>query len=79
LLSEKIFPTSTLHRHDSQKISSKYSKIKSNNHKDISLEEFKLGRKLGKGRFGNVYLAQHKINNFSLAIKIINIKQLKEA
>jgi serine/threonine protein kinase len=35
--------------------------------------------KLGKGRFGNVYLAMHKLTKFSLAIKIVNKKQLKKS
>jgi serine/threonine protein kinase len=27
---------------------------------NLSIKDFQLGRKLGKGRFGNVYLAQEK-------------------
>lgn len=38
-----------------------------------------MGKKLGKGRFGNVYLAQDKLTKFSLAIKVINRRQLKES
>lgn len=44
---------------------------------ELSIECFNLGRKLGKGRFGNVYAAQEKSSNLMLAIKIINKKQLK--
>lgn len=47
--------------------------------KEISIEDFDLGKKLGKGRFGNVYLAQEKRSKFSLAIKVINRRQLKES
>jgi len=36
-----------------------------------------LGRKLGKGRFGNVYMAEYIHAKFILAIKIVNKKQLK--
>lgn len=38
-----------------------------------------MGRKLGKGRFGNVYLAQEKSTGFAVAIKVINRRQLKES
>lgn len=44
---------------------------------ELTIKDFQLGRKLGKGRFGNVYLAQEKETRYALAIKIINIKQLK--
>jgi len=36
-----------------------------------------MGKKLGKGRFGNVYSVKDKETNFVLALKIINKKQLK--
>jgi serine/threonine protein kinase len=36
-------------------------------------EEFKLGRILGKGRFGNVYLAKNNQTNSIYAAKQINI------
>lgn len=50
-----------------------------NTKKELTIKNFDIGRKLGKGRFGNVYVAQDKATKFTLAIKIINIKQLKEA
>ena len=35
---------------------------------------FELGRKLGKGRFGDVYMARDIVSGFALAIKVINKK-----
>lgn len=40
---------------------------------------FELGRKLGKGRFGDVYMAREIRTGFALAIKVINKKELKES
>lgn len=52
---------------------------------DLDLEKFKredfeFGAKLGKGKFGNVYLAREKSTNFIVAIKVLNkntIRSLK--
>lgn len=35
-----------------------------------SLEEFDIGRPLGKGKFGNVYLAREKKSKFIVALKV---------
>lgn len=40
---------------------------------------FEVGRKLGKGRFGDVYMARHIKSGFALAIKVISKKELREA
>lgn len=45
----------------------------------FGMHRFRLGKKLGRGRFGNVFSAEDKETGFVLAIKIINKKQLKEA
>ena len=39
-------------------------------------EEFKLGKVLGKGRFGNVYKAQHLSTGFVCAVKQISLAQM---
>ena len=36
-----------------------------------SLEDFTLGKPLGKGKFGNVYLAKQKKTNFPVALKVL--------
>jgi len=35
-----------------------------------SLEAFDIGRPLGKGKFGNVYLAREKQSKFIVALKV---------
>ncbi|NWI93524.1 AURKA kinase, partial [Pitta sordida] len=44
-----------------------------------SLDDFEIGRPLGKGKFGNVYLAREKQSQFILALKVLFKKQLEEA
>lgn len=44
-----------------------------------SLRDFEIGKALGKGKFGHVYLAREKRSNFIVALKIIYKKELEEA
>uniref|UniRef100_A0A8C7ZQ18 non-specific serine/threonine protein kinase n=1 Tax=Oryzias sinensis TaxID=183150 RepID=A0A8C7ZQ18_9TELE len=44
-----------------------------------SLEDFDIGRPLGKGKFGNVYLARERQTKFILALKVLFKKQLERA
>ncbi|KAL0594661.1 Aurora kinase A [Plecturocebus cupreus] len=44
-----------------------------------SLEDFEIGRPLGKGKFGNVYLAREKQSKFILALKVLFKAQLEKA
>ncbi|CAL8402885.1 unnamed protein product [Arctogadus glacialis] len=44
-----------------------------------SLENFDIGRPLGKGKFGNVYLARERQTMFILALKVLFKKQLEMA
>lgn len=40
------------------------------------LKNFEVGRALGKGKFGNVYLAREKKSKFIVALKVLSKKQL---
>ncbi|EGR33859.1 protein kinase domain protein [Ichthyophthirius multifiliis] len=44
-----------------------------------SLDNFQIGKCIGRGRFGNVYMARHKQSNMLVAIKQINKKNLSES
>ncbi|XP_041946355.1 aurora kinase A [Alosa sapidissima] len=44
-----------------------------------SLDNFEIGRALGKGKFGNVYLARERQSMFILALKVLFKKQLEKA
>jgi aurora kinase A len=44
-----------------------------------SLDEFDIGRPLGKGKFGNVYLAREKRSKFIVALKVLFKSQLQKA
>ncbi|XP_042318433.1 aurora kinase A [Sceloporus undulatus] len=47
--------------------------------KQWSLDDFEIGRPLGKGKFGNVYLAREKESKFILALKVLFKSQLEKA
>ncbi|XP_069809851.1 aurora kinase A isoform X2 [Dendropsophus ebraccatus] len=47
--------------------------------KQWGLEDFEIGRPLGKGKFGNVYLAREKQSKFILALKVLFKSQLEKA
>nr|3DAJ_A Chain A, serine/threonine kinase 6 [Mus musculus] len=44
-----------------------------------TLEDFDIGRPLGKGKFGNVYLARERQSKFILALKVLFKTQLEKA
>jgi len=53
------------------------SKIGSNHR--WKLEDFDIGRPLGKGKFGNVYLAREKASKYIVALKVLFKSQLQKA
>ncbi|KAF3856568.1 hypothetical protein F7725_017291 [Dissostichus mawsoni] len=55
------------------------AKASSTNSHRWSLENFDIGRPLGKGKFGNVYLARERQSKFILALKVLFKKQLEKA
>ncbi|CAI9584122.1 unnamed protein product, partial [Staurois parvus] len=50
----------------------------SESHKKFSMDDFQIGRPLGKGKFGNVYLARHKETKYILALKVLFKSQLEK-
>lgn len=44
-----------------------------------NLKHFDIGRKLGSGKFGNVYLARERKHQYIVAIKVLHKKQLVKA
>ncbi|XP_077326728.1 aurora kinase B [Lithobates pipiens] len=46
--------------------------------KKFCLSDFQIGRPLGKGKFGNVYLARHKETKYILALKVLFKSQLEK-
>lgn len=45
----------------------------------FTLSDFDIGRALGKGKFGNVYLAREKTSRFIIALKVLFKSQLQKA
>ncbi|PIO63092.1 hypothetical protein TELCIR_15325 [Teladorsagia circumcincta] len=45
----------------------------------FSLDDFEIGRPLGKGKFGSVYLARLKKNHFIVALKVLFKSQLTKS
>ena len=46
------------------------------NPNEWNLDNFEIGRPLGRGKFGHVYLAREKSTKFIVALKILSQKQL---
>lgn len=49
------------------------------NEKRWSLKDFDIGRPLGKGKFGNVYLAREKSSKFVVALKVLFKNQILQS
>lgn len=46
--------------------------------RDMSLNDFEIGKPLGKGKFGRVYLAREKLTGFVCALKVLHKSELIE-
>ena len=48
-------------------------RISNSNNMQCNLKEsdFKIGKELGKGQFGKVFIVQHKLTGFICALKVI--------
>ncbi|XP_016286291.1 aurora kinase B isoform X1 [Monodelphis domestica] len=55
------------------------SNVKSNQTvRHLKIEDFEIGRPLGKGKFGNVYLAREKNSQFIVALKVLFKSQMEK-
>lgn len=52
---------------------------KTYNPKNWSLDDFEIGKPIGRGGFGKVYLARTKKEHFICAIKVVNKSKLSQA
>ncbi|XP_069547078.1 aurora kinase A [Brachyistius frenatus] len=80
----KVNPDSTKPPSESAKLEKPQNKPGKNDQASSSkqrwsLENFDIGRPLGKGKFGNVYLARERQTKFILALKVLFKKQLEKA
>ena len=49
------------------------------NPQEWSLDNFELGKPMGRGKFGHVYLAREKKSKFIVALKVMYIKQIVDS
>lgn len=84
--SENVKETTDSKTGDSSKVSSsngdsinKNENQKNENQKRWVLSDFDIGRPLGKGKFGNVYLAREKKSKFVIAMKVLYKSQIEDA
>ncbi|XP_034255328.1 aurora kinase C [Thrips palmi] len=57
----------------------KKSGQKNDKQRTFTLSDFDIGKALGKGKFGNVYLAREKTSKFIIALKVLFKSQLQKA
>ena len=44
----------------------------------MQLSDFEIGKLLGRGRFGKVYLAKHKTSDYVCALKILDKEEVEQ-
>ncbi|XP_021011456.1 aurora kinase A isoform X3 [Mus caroli] len=64
---------------NSEKEQASLQKTEDTKKRQWTLEDFDIGRPLGKGKFGNVYLARERQSKFILALKVLFKTQLEKA
>ena len=94
LTSENVSSASTIRKEDSppaeahisadshlkeRSAENKKSNSKNEKQRTFTLTDFDIGRALGKGKFGNVYLAREKTSRFIIALKVLFKSQLQKA
>ncbi|KAG1695089.1 hypothetical protein DVH05_020731 [Phytophthora capsici] len=57
----------------------KKTKTEEGEKKTWKLSDFEIGKPLGKGKFGNVYLAREKQSKYVVALKVLNKQQLMKS
>ncbi|KAL7714641.1 Aurora kinase [Entamoeba marina] len=67
-----ILPRSSL-----QTYLTKNGELKPKRRVELCLEDFDVGKPLGQGKFGNVYLVKYKKNDYVCALKVIFKKQMQ--
>ncbi|XP_004417019.1 PREDICTED: aurora kinase A [Odobenus rosmarus divergens] len=72
-------PSSSAPGNNSEKELATKQKNEESKKRQWALEDFEIGRPLGKGKFGNVYLAREKQSKFILALKVLFKAQLEKA
>lgn len=55
------------------------SELPSQKPRVFSLNDFDIGKPLGRGKFGNVYLAREKRSQYVVALKVLFKSQLQKA
>ena len=70
--------TSNVHMQSMSKSNNKepLQQIKRFNAKQWSIDDFEIGKPMGRGKFGHVYLAREKRSKFIVALKVLYKKQL---
>lgn len=70
------------HSHSSQKsaaAAADSNENKARNGQRWCLDDFEIGKPLGRGKFGSVYLAREKVSKYIVAIKVLRKSQLLKA
>lgn len=63
---------------ESERTTEQAAQTKPQQTKKWSLEDFEIGKALGKGKFGNVYLARERKTQFIVALKVLFKKDLEK-
>jgi len=69
----------SLQRSRSENISGNIPETNSQAEKRWELDDFEIGKPLGNGKFGRVYLAREKRSKFIVALKVLDKEQVKNA
>ncbi|XP_060755356.1 aurora kinase C-like [Neoarius graeffei] len=76
---ECVEPTEPKQDKENSKHASEMTNASNTEKTPWTLENFDIGRALGKGKFGSVYLARERQTKFILALKVLFKKQLEKA